>query len=418
MPRAQLVRPPRIAVVNARRLLWAVTWVGFLAAAVSVVRAQTRPADGAPPSPLEQALIDHTCRPKGGVPPPPDDPVHQTCLSTQLEDLRATFGRDLKRLTGGDRAKVDARCTPLQTSRGPDAYVACLSGELAALRTRRKKAGAPARADVPPSVTGVAPPAAEVPLAPVEPVAPGGPTEPSEPSGALSSSATGRWRIVAAVIAGLAVVGWLAITRRRTSTAQCHECGATLLERGTLCAACRHQLAESRRLAAAESTSDARTVESAGASAVVTALHAEGHRSSAPLSPAPLPSPVVDESRAQEEERARLQAEEAHAEQARRSEESRRAEERRKRQEEIYQLSTAHDAPADVFDPYLVLGIARTASPHEIQSAYEAAVQKYSPDEVAHLGAELRDHFKAKAQAVDRAYRLLATSRTTPIAVA
>ena len=63
--------------------------------------------------------------------------------------------------------------------------------------------------------------------------------------------------------------------------------------------------------------------------------------------------------------------------------------------------------PPEVFDPYAVLGVARTASKEEIRAAYKDAMTKYHPDKVAHLGEELQDVAREKAQALNRAYRLL-----------
>ena len=63
-------------------------------------------------------------------------------------------------------------------------------------------------------------------------------------------------------------------------------------------------------------------------------------------------------------------------------------------------------------DPYEVLGVPRDASKDAIQSAYLEAKAKYDVDQVSHLGMDLQDHFRLKAQAVERAYQML-TSATT-----
>jgi preprotein translocase subunit Sec63 len=55
-----------------------------------------------------------------------------------------------------------------------------------------------------------------------------------------------------------------------------------------------------------------------------------------------------------------------------------------------------------------VLGVPRDTSPERIRAAYEQARLKYSEDTVAHLGADVQEHFRAKAEAVDRAYQMLA----------
>jgi preprotein translocase subunit Sec63 len=60
-----------------------------------------------------------------------------------------------------------------------------------------------------------------------------------------------------------------------------------------------------------------------------------------------------------------------------------------------------------VFDPYAVLGVPRDASEEDIRAAYQEARLKYDPDQVTHLSADVQEHFKAKAQAVDRAHKNL-----------
>jgi len=54
-----------------------------------------------------------------------------------------------------------------------------------------------------------------------------------------------------------------------------------------------------------------------------------------------------------------------------------------------------------------VLGVARQADPVRIRAAYEAAKAKYQPDAVSHLGDDVQQHFRVKAEAVDRAYEML-----------
>ncbi|MAJ61865.1 MAG: hypothetical protein CBC48_19240 [bacterium TMED88] len=59
------------------------------------------------------------------------------------------------------------------------------------------------------------------------------------------------------------------------------------------------------------------------------------------------------------------------------------------------------------FDPYTVLGIDRSASDKEIQSAYRARMQEYHPDKVSHLGEELQRVAHDKSQEIQLAYRQL-----------
>ena len=61
------------------------------------------------------------------------------------------------------------------------------------------------------------------------------------------------------------------------------------------------------------------------------------------------------------------------------------------------------------FDPHAVLGIPRSASADEVQSAYRARMQEYHPDKVAHLGVELQTLAHEKSQEIQRAYRQLSS---------
>jgi len=58
-------------------------------------------------------------------------------------------------------------------------------------------------------------------------------------------------------------------------------------------------------------------------------------------------------------------------------------------------------------DAYTVLGIDRSASGKEIQSAYRARMQEYHPDKVSHLGQDLQKLAHAKCQEIQRAYQEL-----------
>jgi restriction system protein len=63
------------------------------------------------------------------------------------------------------------------------------------------------------------------------------------------------------------------------------------------------------------------------------------------------------------------------------------------------------------FDPYAVLGLSRGASLEEIRAAYLREMVNYHPDKVAHLGKELQELAKVKAQDINRAYEEFARSR-------
>jgi hypothetical protein len=147
-----------------------------------------------------------------------------------------------------------------------------------------------------------------------------------------------------------------------------------------MCANCRHEAAEARRRAIAERAEEER-------------LQAE---------------------KAQRE--IELQNEEVRREEARREEALRLAAEveqrRREEQERRLERARAADSAGDdqAFDPYAALGLAPGATAGEIRSAYEQAKAKYDPSQYEHFGGELQAHFKAKADAVERAYQMLGAS--------
>jgi restriction system protein len=70
--------------------------------------------------------------------------------------------------------------------------------------------------------------------------------------------------------------------------------------------------------------------------------------------------------------------------------------------------ATSGDSRA--FDPYAVLGVSPTASLEEIRAAYRREMVNYHPDKVAHLGKDLQEFAKAKAQQINRAFEELSHS--------
>ncbi|HEY4185459.1 MAG TPA: J domain-containing protein [Polyangia bacterium] len=62
-------------------------------------------------------------------------------------------------------------------------------------------------------------------------------------------------------------------------------------------------------------------------------------------------------------------------------------------------------AAAEPQDPYLVLGVARTATDAEIRAAYRALGAKYHPDR--HQGNPLEELASAKMSEINRAYEIL-----------
>ena len=57
-----------------------------------------------------------------------------------------------------------------------------------------------------------------------------------------------------------------------------------------------------------------------------------------------------------------------------------------------------------------MLGVARGAGVDAIRAAYDEAKSKYDPDAVSHLGIDVQEYYKTKAEAVARAYEMLSTA--------
>jgi hypothetical protein len=374
---------------------------------------QVRTDDRRPPTPIEQALGDHACR-SGASSVSIRVQSYQDCLGSELLGLRSAFGHDLARLTAAERKTVDSRCAPLQAS-GPDGYVACLSRELEPLRLRRGRlvAQAAPQAHAAPAASLVAALEASADVVPEPP-----PVPVDAPLGVPSRVWTGA----AVAFAGLALVACLVRVRARQPAARCRGCGAALPAAGDLCPPCRHGAAESLRRSAAESPprgvpvgaagypDDSEPVRDSGASEQATTgadnvqwpMHpfqstVETVEAAAPASgvdwtpsvhdrsPVDVPAAIPPWS-PEDQARARPEDPEPHASDPR--------------------------AATEAFDPFGVLGVPRGAPPCEIEEAYQAARRRYDPGEVAHLGAELRDHFREKAEAVERAYEQLSLGKT------
>ena len=65
----------------------------------------------------------------------------------------------------------------------------------------------------------------------------------------------------------------------------------------------------------------------------------------------------------------------------------------------------------DSRDPYAILGITPRATTAEIKEAYRAAVAKYHPDKVTHLGKEFQELAHRKFVAIQEAYEWLMKPR-------
>jgi len=315
------------------------------------------------PTPVEQALIEQRCNTTRATTTIESGAYH-TCLMTELGGIRTDFGRDLTKLTPAERRAIDATCNKVRSLEGRDAYVSCLSGQLAALHARRNPVAAAPAAQMPQQATDLSSLAQAVAAAPPPPGRSGTP-----------------WIVAGVSVLLMAGAAGLFLMRRRPST-KCKTCGAVVPGGGDLCQACRHAAAEALRHAALERAEQERAEQQ-----------------------------QINQQHAQEEawrlEQVR-QAEDAHRQQterAQREEQARREEEERRRDEEL--RARSEYAVETVFDPYAVLGLALDASRESIESAYTQARKKYDADQVAHLSAEVQEHFKHKAEAVERAYQML-----------
>jgi len=258
------------------------------------------------------------------------------------------------------------------TSSGREAYLTCLSGQLNSLRSRRNR-GKPVAS--PPVVPA---PAAES-------------TAPDVPAPAASPASSGfSGLLIGAIVLAVAVMAGGAVlflkTRRVSHT--CRVCGSEVPAAGDLCQKCRHEAAEAVRRAAAERAEQQRAQE-----------QAERRQKEQEAQDA-----EERVRKAQQDEDARLlQQQRLQEEEARK----RADEDRRRQEEEERARRPAADVPDEEFDPYAVLELPRGASKDDIRAAYEAAKAKCDPDLVSHLGYEVREHFEAKLQAIERAFQML-----------
>jgi hypothetical protein len=336
--------------------------------------------DGGAPTPIEQALIEHACptMQRAGT----ARNAYEQCFTAKLISLRADFGRDLSRLSAGARKKIDTACSPASSSLGREAYIACLSGQLASLSAgmARPVLSAAASATLPAPVTTTSAPASETPEAPA-------PLKFSLVSVSVSVP------FAAAGLATIAVVSALVFFGMKTKRVVRHVCRVCNvgLPAGDLCAACRHEAAETVRRAAAERAERLRADE------------AEQHRQ----------RDQAEEHRheqRQEEERLRhLEEGRLEEEARRRDEDARQQEEDARRQAEELGRTQAAAGVADdsAFDPYHALGLSPDATGDAVRAAYEEARLKYAPDQVAHLGNDAQEHFAARSRAVARAFEML-----------
>jgi len=198
-----------------------------------------------------------------------------------------------------------------------------------------------------------------------------------------TSSLSPVWIAVGVVTLVAAIGGAFLAVKGRRVTRKCRVCGDAVPQAGDLCPKCRHEAAEALRHAAAERADRER------------AQAEEQHRRGAHEGD-------QRRQRARDEESARLRQED---EAGKREEDALR---RQKDEEENRQRHREAIAdPEDAFDPHTILGVPRDAGREAIDAAFQEGRQKYAPEQVAHLGPELQEHYKRKAEAVERAYRKL-----------
>ena len=332
------------------------------------LRAEAADRDGA--SPIEQALIERACSTAASGALGSDR--HEECLQTRLVSLRADFGNDLSKLSGAERRKIDSACGPIRASRGREAYLDCLGQQLAVIQARLSRSRAATSETPAPAVASIDAPVAT----------------PVPPARNLTATSYLIWLAVTLTTAGTAALVVLQLTRLRRARRVCKVCGTRVGESGDLCPACRHVAAETLRSAATERAERQRAQE--------------------------------DQERRQrerDEEQRLQQAREAEDERLRQEELARRTDEaahgpddetRRHAEAAEPPRRAAADEEDVVFDPYAILGVAKDTSPDAIRVAYEQAKSKYDLEQVADLGFEVKQHYIARAEAVDRAFQMLA----------
>lgn len=341
---------------------------GLLLLALLAVGAYVVPlsaqAPGEPPATaIEMALAERTCSSTHA--PIDGTSAYQQCLDARLASLRNDFGRNLSRLTAANRRKLDAKCGRFMTRELREAYLDCLTDQLATLRSRTNKV-APAASDQKTAATLPSPALATGTPAPS--------ASHARPS-LLIAGAGGAGVLTAAGI------GLLVLRSRRRPRRFC-ACGAEVSD-SDLCATCRHNAAEALRSAAAQQALAERM------QAVAEQRRREQEE-------------IQREQNARSEEAARLREEQL----AQEREEAN----RQRGLEEVDRPQQVADAPApspDEFDPYAVLGVSRDTSLEGIRGAYEQAKLKFDVDFIESLGDEARASLKARSNALDRAYQTL-----------
>jgi hypothetical protein len=346
--------------------------------------------DDPAPTALEQTLAEHVCdrlpAPAPNQDPRPSQEIHEQCARVQLRALRAEFGNDLGHLSASERGRLDSTCSRLRKPENYEPYLNCLTGLLIAIREQRRGADG---------------------MAPVTPgdVTFGVPTLPAD--AAAATSPKHHWGLIVVTILGIVIVvgagvGAVLLKKRAASAAPprvCQRCGEALQSTGDLCSSCRHEAGIAAKQAIADRAAEDRA--------------------------------ALERRRLEREQAEALkhQLEQQAAEQQR-LEEARVQAEHERRQTAIHTPmppvpmpmsvpvpaaapvvaaigADADETAAESDDPYTLLGVPRGASRQQIDNAYCAAASKYDETLVAHLGDAVQQHYRAKAEAIEHAYRTL-----------
>jgi hypothetical protein len=332
--------------------------------------------DDRPPTSLEQTLAEHVCSRIQSL--DPHDDAHEQCIGLQFHALRADFGYDLDRLTAAERGRVDATCSRLRKPENVQPYLNCLTAFLVAAREQRRGADGMAPA-------GIGEVAFGIPSMPTRSAAP--------PPGRGHLGVVLMTLLGVVVLAAAGAFGAIHFKKKRAPKTQkvCQKCNEPLNSAGDLCSTCRHEAGVAAKQAIAE--------------------RAEQER-------AELERKRVEREEA-EERRRQIEQQVADAEKL---EEERRKDEVRRQADVQRHLAEVVAVPVPVIaaigaevdddapgenDPYAILGVSREASRQEIERAYCVAASKYDETQVAHLGDAVQQHYRAKAEAVEHAYRRL-----------
>ena len=324
----------------------------------------------------DQAMIESACKKQRTMRGPA---AYYGCVRQQLAALSANPAKpSLAGVASDQRAAIESACQTERMYRGPAAYYGCVSQQLTIL-TRREKRRLGFQPDEQISLnTGAfgtthkqaTPQSSRAGSAGSKPSGSVGTNETpqaaaSVPVGSGAENSVPSFLAVAAGMVGtvIAVFGLGFVFKRLhwVRRSRCETCGTPISRAVTHCPTCAAAVQEEARRASAQ-------------------WHAEQRQ-------------PTDEQRRQKE-----QAEE----EARRTYASR-EESRQQRRE------PAHDGH-DGFDPYAVLGVARDATKEDIRAAFLREMASYHPDKVSHLGVELQELAKRKAQAINRAYEELMAS--------